>query len=1283
MKKSIRKSLSRMLACCLAAAITVSGMSVYAQGPSELEEPISYTNPLSSINGLENIGKNLSAEQGTSDATCVTGSKGVVLSGSSGNHWVIDTNSPNEANGIASVEISNNTNYLTGLMFRTSSTEDYTWVGLTQNNTFILREGKKGAPSYYEEIIENISGDKEGTLKAEYQGDTIRIYMNDVKVYDGLRPIKKYAPELAGEIPTGQIGFMGWSEMNAEFANLKYVSEEESKPEYFSREAYESYLNTVDNGLVQEDFTQKSWENYQKVKEEAVTALENYPDQTTDEEMKKAYEAVVDARNALSLQNPIPEEGYVNDFSKGIEGLEIINGEMTGEVTEDFQLHHHGDVSNEQWVDTTLPSTINGEVSVDVSITNMADWRVGLIFRATDENNFTAVMLDSSNALRIREISGGAGTDLHSQSPSSEYLRIPQIQSLPQNFNLKVQYYGDYLRVWADDILLYDGVRTLCVEADEKGTIAAAPNYGKVGVFAWSVHDFKVDNLAVKPYFPAISSVSVEECLSSEIDEANHKIVCYMPSGFDLTSIEPVFTALPEETVILPEGPQNFSEGPIVYTLSLPDGTSCEWEVSIKTVEDSLASITDGKTIVWLNKNYPQVYSYEVNGKKMDGAKKFGPQKIKINDVSYSISTVDFSCESNKATYTLTIPDVDLDGSGPLDPREVQLTYEFTVEDGALVKRLTKVEGDDENTKFVIQLEGPVLSATAQTVGDVQLAFNGDVGANYIGQKVVYDVVSDGQISMSNRTYAFISNRELSGTLHINYQYTNPFEAKISDKTATISEQGWSYRLADGTIPVREIDGKEEPVDYECRVYLCEDENESGTVDWQDSAMWVREQIPQVPEDLRDFFNGGNWLQVHGAFTGNTDHMASDTYIGSSTLLSSPEQLVEIQRQIRNMTDNIGSVAYCLVGWNGTGHDYGWPNINEVPLNPLYGSEEQYRASQELMEKYGGSLGFHLNMTDMTTVSESYRRGTEDSELSRLYGNYNSSTGGFQYNAFGWSATTINHYTDYKFAMNRQNAFVERFNAPFILYQDVMLAYPKGAYGVTEEHYAMRREIDHWKTLGVYAATEYYYPEKRAGGQFMMKNFLNPNIVDAFITAGQTMYHSTRNYATETTDYIWASLYSDDARTGNIMINNVLEAPEQETEFIYLLSNTNAYVSQNDLLQFVDEGNVKYTKWSNGIEFRANNSDNTIQVTRNGEIIADLLDKDSLRLQGDAFVPAVDGTSRIFAYSSNGTDRTWTLQPETLATSYDLYRMTGEGRVYVGKIIPQNGTVQFQMEPGA
>ena len=133
-----------MLACCLAAAITVSGMSVYAQGPSELEEPISYTNPLSSINGLENIGKNLSAEQGTSDATCVTGSKGVVLSGSSGNHWVIDTNSPNEANGIASVEISNNTNYLTGLMFRTSSTEDYTWVGLTQNNTFILREGKKG-----------------------------------------------------------------------------------------------------------------------------------------------------------------------------------------------------------------------------------------------------------------------------------------------------------------------------------------------------------------------------------------------------------------------------------------------------------------------------------------------------------------------------------------------------------------------------------------------------------------------------------------------------------------------------------------------------------------------------------------------------------------------------------------------------------------------------------------------------------------------------------------------------------------------------------------------------------------------------------------------------------------------------------------------------------------------------------------------------------------------------------------------------------------------------------
>ena len=1043
---------------------------------------------------------------------------------------------------------------------------------------------------------------------------------------------------------------------------------------------YQVYLATVDTDLEEEDFTQDSWSEFIQKKNEAGTVFTS--GEATAEELQTAYRELVNARDAL-VPTAMKPEDMTNDFSEGLEGITFLSGEQ-GVTVEEEAIRNAGN-AEVRWIDSTLPFAINGEVSADITVNSTDNWRVGLMFRAADNLNYTFVAFDSDNALRIREATAKIDgvVDLHSSTPDNEAYRIPAIDSQPLSFRLTVKYYGDNMTVIAGDTVLYDGLRPQAVRAAHDGTIAPSPNYGGVGVYGWADHDFTIDNLTVSSYKPAVRSVTFGEMMSAEISQGNNNILCHVNAEADLTAVEPVFEIMPEGSTVSPEGPQDFSKGPVTYRLTAPYGAAEEWTVTMQRMEGNLQTITDGNLTVWLNADYPQVYSYELDGKEMAGAKSLAPAKVTINDKAYTPSEVDFQAEADSATYVLTIENVDLDGTGDLEPREVRLTYEFALEDGLLVKRLLAVEGDDEAARFSVALEGAILSAFGEEAGDAQLAFNGDQGTPFINQKIIYDAATDGNVTMNGRGYAFVSNQELSGSAHWTYQYLNPFTAKVENGKASIYEEAFPYRLADGIRPVQEVDGKEIPVEYECKVYLCGDENESGTVDWQDSAMWVREQIPAVPEDLREFFNGGNWFQAHGAFGGNGEHNVPDMYSGLAVVRSTPEQLVELQRQINNMTDGLGHVAYCFVGWNGMGHDYGWPNINEVPMNPIFGDEESYKAAQEQMAEYGGTLGFHLNMTNMTEVSESYRRGTEDtSELSQLYGNASSSTGVEAFDAFGWKGYNINHYMDLPYALNRQDAFVERFHAPFILYQDVMLPNPKGEYGTTEEYYAMRREINHWENLGIYAATEYYYPEKRGAGQYLMKNFQNPNVVDAFITAGQGFYSLTRNYGTATTDYIWAFLYSDDAYSGNIAHSTILEAPEHLTGLTYMLSNVNAYVAQHDLLQYVDGGSGKYTLWSDGIKFWASDETNEIVVTKDGVVLAELLDEDSTTLKGDVFVPAVDGSNRIFAWSTDGTDRSWTLLDETKADSYELYRMTGEGRIYVGEVVSKNGRVQFTMEPG-
>jgi hypothetical protein len=716
------------------------------------------------------------------------------------------------------------------------------------------------------------------------------------------------------------------------------------------------------------------------------------------------------------------------------------------------------------------------------------------------------------------------------------------------------------------------------------------------------------------------------------------------------------------------------------------------------------SSIESNALIMDLDPNYPQVitYNFKDDNGFIEGSTAMtnvSEYRIAINDVDYAAS-VDFSVESaNSAEYIVTVNDVDLDGAGPLAMRTITLKYVFTVDGTTLTKQITQITGDDASAPFRVQLKYPILSANeanmvspgvaASNIGGKQSPTLGysyaDTNDFYGSFQEIYDAYAVYNMDlfrdnflMEEVAYAFVWNEDAVGTVYTPSSFDRPYTMKLRKegtvKIADIYDGVYYHRLADGQRPQQETElNVLSAVWYESRIHISQDNNNNNSVDWQDGALWIKGQIPQMPVELRAFFNGGNFHQVHGAFPGPAGH--ASTFKGFTVVNSSLEQLEEIQRQTYHMTDGIGKQSYEYVGWNGRGHDYGWPSINEIYYNPALGTDVKMAAVKTAMEQYGGDLSFHVNTTDITTNSNAYLRGSTP----HIYGNAEIATTGLQYgtSVFGWDAYQVSHYTDVKegYAIERQDAFVDRFWSPLIIFQDVMIDYPKGDYGKAEERYAKKRQVDHWAAHGTYTATEYYDAEKRLNGGFIFKvENRPPAAIDSFINAGQTVFHATRNYQTQPQDYLWGTIYSDTERTGNVNIGyDQNRGAVALTKMTFLHSLLNAYLAHNGIQQYTEDNNYMITRWGEQVIYEFDKSTQQISVTDGDVVIASGTDR---------FIPAFNGTDRIFVYGVEAsTDKTWTLPQSWRSYSMlDLYELTAEGRSYVDTIYVVNDQVTISTE---
>lgn len=700
-------------------------------------------------------------------------------------------------------------------------------------------------------------------------------------------------------------------------------------------------------------------------------------------------------------------------------------------------------------------------------------------------------------------------------------------------------------------------------------------------------------------------------------------------------------------------------------------------------VFDSMAALENAEVIkskkisVVLDKNMPQAicYGYE-NGGYILGSGATASNYYIINGKEYTPEVSFKKVNGSTAEYTVTVKDVAL-GEGT---STIEFVMQYKVDGNELVRKITSLTGDSETEELWLQESSPVLQVDSQ-MPNAGFAASTTASTKDEGN-MMYELVgklsdiSTGKIS--NGCFSFVWNDGVAAGVYTPSADYALYQSEVSEtssgKQGVIYAGKYYHRFEDGVRAQREDEnGKISDLFYEMRIGFTDDCNETDTVDWQDAALWLKGVIPQMSDELRDFLSVGSWGQYGNAYP----PLSKDNLDVYTKVYGTYAQLLETQRQFYNLTDGVGKASFEIAGWQGRGHDYGWPDLSEQPFNPALGDETTPLKYKELFAKYGGDLSFHINTSDASGyTSRLYLRDVTDANplgnSSIVDTTATSFTGD---TAFGWDGYHVIHFLDFVkgYAKNRQEAFVEKYYAPFILYSDVMSDHTTSKYNSANDEYGKARIMQHWKALGINMATEIYAQEKYLNGQFLFNTSYDngPNRIDSFMLAGNSQFVATRKFQTESEDYVWGYL-GGGAGTGtwsNSANGMAQERLEGSFKGAFLNMGT---LGRAGILSFTEDDSKIVVNWNEGYVSEYDKTNSVLTVTKNGKIVS----------RGGNMIFAVpNDDNRALVYCTVGSESEWSL-PDGMskAKTVNLYRLTTEGRVFVETLKVKKRKVTFAAE---
>jgi len=353
---------------------------------------------------------------------------------------------------------------------------------------------------------------------------------------------------------------------------------------------------------------------------------------------------------------------------------------------------------------------------------------------------------------------------------------------------------------------------------------------------------------------------------------------------------------------------------------------------------------------VTLDATFPRVFKYQAaNGKSLPAALESSRPTIKLNGQLFTPGDLNILVQSkaSDATYAMRIPSLNL-----------ELTWHFAVEGSELVFGLTKVV--EEGSFHLQTLEFPdhylVRVPAADGRGE---AYRGEYSrqkwsdpySNLLWQSTANFMnisEADGEQYPKDANWASADAPGVVATISDNIPYW-----KLKTKVLGGEGPGTDFAMWLGTYYYR-IGGDVQPLLQSRVAILTEDRNHDGAVNWMEAALWHRDHM-RTPSNTYEpktftYIVFIDWVKPTKEPPG-----------GYAPIIASFAETLEIVRTVAKVTGN-AKQRVVLVGWQFTGHDTGYPALNQV--NERAGGAAALQKLVKDAAECNASIEYHINVDD-------------------------------------------------------------------------------------------------------------------------------------------------------------------------------------------------------------------------------------------------------------------------------------------------------------------------------
>ena len=348
--------------------------------------------------------------------------------------------------------------------------------------------------------------------------------------------------------------------------------------------------------------------------------------------------------------------------------------------------------------------------------------------------------------------------------------------------------------------------------------------------------------------------------------------------------------------------------------------------------EEEIRSIESSVMKVNIDTTFPRVvdYTWKADNTKLDGQVDRYNQ-IEIDGKRYVPQVI---CEvvENVATYTMTIEEIG-----------VVITSTITVDNNKLRLEITKIEENGSVKVKKINLFNNSLATVRSDEGGSMAGVLSTGAWHEITDEI--KTVEELDPGVKNKSYGFLNNNDFAVTINNNtVEYSNrvTFTTKTRNgyKTTGIGTSPWTYREVIGG----STEFYDDAQNLWTEIIIAKDNNEDGTIDWQDAAIEYRNNM-EVPMGGEDIKNSVSHVAFNIGYTQNPFLRTLDTI-----------------KKIYNYTDGFGQMVLHK-GYQGEGHDDVIPDYGGH-IGIRQGGVEDFNTLVDEALKYDAKLGVHINATE-------------------------------------------------------------------------------------------------------------------------------------------------------------------------------------------------------------------------------------------------------------------------------------------------------------------------------